>query len=251
MPAPADGALVDAEVEALRPGDRAEVVIACWVSTADLGALLGGELRVVGDVAVRADHQVARAVRVQVEHREGDLASSYDEARPHRAATAPGRTGSRRTPGARLVLALDVGHPVRGPEPLEAGRVTHPSCRPPGVRPGPSYLDPLLDCLPDPGDGLFDGDAVVLPAVAVAERDSALLEVAVAGDHHEGDLLQLGVADLLLHPVVWTRRPRPGSPAASGVARAHEGSPRAARRSGSRRPARAPAKAGRRRRSAR
>ncbi|AIY17733.2 Serine phosphatase RsbU, regulator of sigma subunit [Pimelobacter simplex] len=51
-------------------------------------------------------------------------------------------------------------------------------------------------------DRLGDRDAVVLAPVAVAEADRALLDVLTAGDEHEGDLLQLRVADLLLEPVV-------------------------------------------------
>src|SRR3954452_20297955 len=68
--------------------------------------------------------------------------------------------------------------------------------------PAASYLDPAIDRVDHPGDRILDRDAVVLITVAVAERDRAVLDVTVAGDHHERDLLQLRVADLLLHPVV-------------------------------------------------
>ena len=46
------------------------------------------------------------------------------------------------------------------------------------------------------------GHAVLLLAVAVAERHRARGHVLVAGQQHERHLLLLRVADLLLHPVV-------------------------------------------------
>ena len=51
-------------------------------------------------------------------------------------------------------------------------------------------------------DRLGDRDAVLLGAVAVAERDRAGRDVVGAGDQHERHLLLLGVADLLLHAIV-------------------------------------------------
>ena len=59
---------------------------------------------------------------------------------------------------------------------------------------------------------LVERHAVALRAVAVAERDRAVGDVLVAGDRHERDLLLLRGADLLLHPVVARRPPRPGCP---------------------------------------
>src|SRR5438093_467825 len=63
-------------------------------------------------------------------------------------------------------------------------------------------LHPAPYGVEDPGDGVVDGHTVLLLAAAVAEGHRPLLQVAVAGDHHERDLLELRVADLLLHPVI-------------------------------------------------
>src|SRR3546814_127236 len=65
-----------------------------------------------------------------------------------------------------------------------------------------SDLGTRRDGLDHAADRLVDRHAVVLSAVAVAERHRAGLDVAVTRDHHERNLLELGIADLLLHPIV-------------------------------------------------
>src|SRR3954452_13085144 len=83
--------------------------------------------------------------------------------------------------------------------------------------PAASYLDPAIDRVDHPGDRILDRDAIVLVTVAVAERDRAFLDVAVAGNHHEGHLLQLRIADLLLHPVVGLVDLNPDTPLAQAA----------------------------------
>src|SRR5690606_6460997 len=80
------------------------------------------------------------------------------------------------------------------------------TARAPGTLPGGAWrrgsdLRALLDDLHDLRDGLVDGDAVLLGAVAVAEGDGPVGHVLIACDDHERHLLLLGVADLLLHAV--------------------------------------------------
>src|SRR5690606_7649554 len=65
------------------------------------------------DVPVRQHHQVPRVVRVQVEHRVHRRAAGHDE---------PFLVGQLRDAAERAALrtgVLDVGQPVRGPEPAE------------------------------------------------------------------------------------------------------------------------------------
>ena len=124
MPAPATAPWFMPEVEAVRaahapdhphrrPGERGH-----------LDRLGLGQVGVVGDVPVRADQQVPGVVRIQVEHREDQLAARHHQALAPRAAPAPRRTGSRPALVALgPVLAGDVGHPVRRPEPLQAVRL--------------------------------------------------------------------------------------------------------------------------------
>src|SRR5690606_40674878 len=87
----------------------------------ELRGLLRVEVRIVRDVAVRADQQVARIVRIEVEHREDPFAAGDDEL-----VLAVPRVEAERA-AAGLVVALsgpvlagDVGHPVRCPEPLQS-----------------------------------------------------------------------------------------------------------------------------------
>ena len=93
MPAPAICALVHPDVEAAGARDRADGASPAG-QVGDLGGLLVGGLGVVGEVAVGADHQVARRVGVEVEHREGELAAVHDEARRRRRGSGSGRTGT-------------------------------------------------------------------------------------------------------------------------------------------------------------
>ena len=81
---------------------------------------LGRRVGVVGDVSIRADHEVSGRVRIQVEHRVGQLAPAYDEsggvvAEPR----DPAEGALPRRVVRRLVLASQVGDPVRRPQPLE------------------------------------------------------------------------------------------------------------------------------------
>src|SRR5450830_743633 len=65
-----------------------------------------------------------------------------------------------------------------------------------------SHLDPIANRGDDARDRLVDGHAVVLPTVAVPERDGTCLDVLPAGDQDEGDLLGARGTDLLAEPVV-------------------------------------------------
>src|SRR6478609_11679290 len=65
-----------------------------------------------------------------------------------------------------------------------------------------SDLDAVADGGDDPLDRLRDRHAVVLAAVAVAERHGTGLDVLAAGDERERDLLGARIADLLAEAVV-------------------------------------------------
>ena len=125
MPAPGDRALVHADVEAVRPGGGAQRGHRLLGELGQLGGLRPVQVRVVGDMPVGDDHQVAAVVRVQVEHRVDVLAARDDQpvlvglGRDRAEGTAV--VGTR---AGRLVLALDVGHPVGRPQALE--RVLRP-----------------------------------------------------------------------------------------------------------------------------
>ena len=121
----ADVAEVHAHVEPLGPAGPAQDAKRCGAGSArDLGRLGGVEIGVVGDVPVRDHEHVTRVVRGQVEHHVRRRPLGRQSARPRRTVKGlPGRTDSPR-PSPRLALSLDVGHPVRGPQPVEP--VRHP-----------------------------------------------------------------------------------------------------------------------------
>ncbi len=120
-----DRALVHADVEAVRAGGGAQGRHGLLGEFAEFGGLPRREVGVVGDVPVGHGHQVTAVVRVEVEHRVDLLAAPDDEPvlvglgrdRAEGAAVAGARAG-------RLVLALDVGHPMGRPQTLE--RVLRP-----------------------------------------------------------------------------------------------------------------------------
>src|SRR5690606_22306870 len=119
-----DVALVHADVETVRAADSPDDPHRGLREPRELIGLLGGEVRVVRDVAVRTDHQVTRVVRVAVEHREDGLPSRHHQTvlgwpvrRTAERATSLGVV-SRRRP----VVALHVGQPVRRPQPFQSVR---------------------------------------------------------------------------------------------------------------------------------
>src|SRR6478735_1577029 len=67
--------------------------------------------------------------------------------------------------------------------------------------PSVGLAGPVADGVDDPLDGLGDGHAVVLAAVAETEGHRARLGVVPAGDQHERDLVLAGCADLLRETV--------------------------------------------------
>ena len=73
---------------------------------ANLVGLGDGQVRVVGDVAVRHHHQVTGVVRVEVEHGVRDLAPRDDQPLRRPAASGSGRTGSRLPRRRRLACLL-------------------------------------------------------------------------------------------------------------------------------------------------
>ena len=102
----------------------------------ELLRLLVGQVDVEGDVAVGAHEHVARVVGEEVHHDVAVLAAVDDEA----LRVGLARRRAERAAGARLLgglVAEDVGHPVRGPEPLEAvvdvGEVVRRLRRTPGL----------------------------------------------------------------------------------------------------------------------
>ena len=90
-----------------------------------LGRLGRRQVLQLGDVPVGQHHQVAGVVRVQVQHRVHRRRRAPRPARPRRAAPGSGRTGS---PSSDAGL-LDVGQPVRRPQPAEAVRRADPVAR--------------------------------------------------------------------------------------------------------------------------
>ncbi len=92
MPAPAIEPEVDADVEALRAARQPQRADGALGEDPELHRLLGSEVGVVGRVAERHDHEVARVVRVQVQHRVDVLAARDDQRPRRRCAAGSGRT---------------------------------------------------------------------------------------------------------------------------------------------------------------
>jgi hypothetical protein len=117
-PRAGDPALVHPDVEAHRsrgPGECGEGGLG---HRRELGGLLVGEVDVEGDVPIGADEQVARVVGEEVHDDEAQLTASDDQ--PFDVAAQRGC--AERAPVAGLLGgpdALDVGHPMRRPQPLE------------------------------------------------------------------------------------------------------------------------------------
>src|SRR5690606_7953426 len=119
---PGDHALVHPDVEAVRVGHRPHDRHGVLGELGEFGRLGGGELGVVGHVAIRHDHEVARVVRIQVQDRV-DAAPACDD---QRLVVGHSDEPAERAPVLAimlgLVLAFDVRHPVRGPESLKLVR---------------------------------------------------------------------------------------------------------------------------------
>src|SRR5215468_3893932 len=100
------GALVHADVEAVRARRSAQGPHRVLSERAELADLVRAQVRVVGDVPVRHGHQVPGVVRIQVQHRVDELAAGDDQPVVVRRLAATG-------------AALDVSEAVRSPEPAE------------------------------------------------------------------------------------------------------------------------------------
>src|SRR5262249_28684054 len=92
-----------------------------------------------GHVPVRAHHDVAGVVRVQVHHRVHEFPPRDDQALGVVELRDPAERALFGTIGSRPVLALDVGHAMRAPQPLQpVGHARpialHPHARPPPPR---------------------------------------------------------------------------------------------------------------------
>src|SRR5690606_36666245 len=83
------------------------------------------QIGVVGHVPVRQHHQMARVVGVEVEDGENQLSPRHDQGLAVRLARLqqPAERATVAIAPVGLVLPLDVGHPVRSPQPLQ--RVRH------------------------------------------------------------------------------------------------------------------------------
>ena len=117
----AGDALVHAEVEAGGVGDLAQHPHGRLGQFGELRRFLDREVRVVRDVPVRADQQVARVVRKEVQHHVARPSPVDDQG----VLVAPLGRGAERAVVRVLELvlaALDVRHPVRGPQALESVR---------------------------------------------------------------------------------------------------------------------------------
>ncbi|MCO5556197.1 hypothetical protein L7F22_009742 [Adiantum nelumboides] len=130
-----DVAQVQADVERVRRRDLLHGHDGLPGERHQLGGLGVGEVLQLRDVPVGQHHQVPRVVRVQVQQREHLVAAGDDEVvrvRVRRVAQGvpPGDPAER---AAGVGGVLDVGEPVRGPQPGEAVG-----------RPGPLLRDPLL-----------------------------------------------------------------------------------------------------------
>ena len=105
--------------------------------------------------------------------------------------------------GGRFVLTLDVDHPVRSPQPFKSVGSAGMSSR--ILSHSTAHLSDLTarrDVAGDLVDGRINGHAILLPTVAVAERDGVSSSVLPAGDQDVWHLGSFGIADFLLHPVV-------------------------------------------------
>src|SRR5271166_4853613 len=124
-------AQVHADVEALRVRGRAQGPDRALGVFGQFGGLARVQFRVVGHVPVRADQEVAAVVGVQVQHREHGPAARDDQAfLVTERRSAAERAGLALAGPGRFVLALEVGHPVRHPQPRERVRDAGAGLRP-------------------------------------------------------------------------------------------------------------------------
>ena len=78
-PGSRQGPLVHPEVEPLGGGDLTQDAHRSLGESPELGHFGRGEVGIVGDVPVRADHDVTGVVRVEVQHTEDLLPSGEDK----------------------------------------------------------------------------------------------------------------------------------------------------------------------------
>ena len=124
IPAPAAGPWFNPMLKPCGPGHLAQDAHRRLGQYTHLEGFGRAQLGVVADVAVGHHHRVAAVVRIQVEHHVGRLTPRHDQTPP--VGLVRGTAERTLVPGVgvgRLVLALDVGHPVRRPEPAELVRV--------------------------------------------------------------------------------------------------------------------------------
>jgi hypothetical protein len=76
----------------------------------------------VGDMPVGTDQQVAGRVGIEVEHRKSQVAAVHDQSGSVLAGLHSAERAFLCVRARRLVLALDVDHPMRGPQSLESVR---------------------------------------------------------------------------------------------------------------------------------
>ena len=182
MPAPATEPRFMPMLKPCGAGGLAQRADGALGELGEFGGLGGGQVGVVGHVPVRDDEQVPGVVRVQVEHRVDQRAAGHDQAvlvaQRGRAAERAALVLAR---ARRLALALDVGHPVRRPQPPESvGDAREDSRRRSRGTGTGLHLDAVAHGGGDLRDGLGDRDAVLLRPVAVAERHRARGHVVVA-----------------------------------------------------------------------
>src|SRR4029453_11229119 len=144
---------VDAYVETSRSSGCAERCDRLLAEGGDLGGLRLGQLDVVGHVTVRNEHQVTGRVRVEVQHDVRSRTTPDDEP----VLVVFGGDAAKRAPlprfgACRLVLTLDVRHPMRTPEALERiGRTCHTCtlrCTASTIRAMASSTPTRLSCSP-------------------------------------------------------------------------------------------------------
>src|SRR4029453_17553112 len=208
--------LVHAQVEAAGVGNLPQHSHGCLGELGEFRRFFHRDVRVVRNMTVGADQQVARVVREKVEHHIAGPATIDDEGLL--IATGGSHTERAVVLVLELVLsAFDVGHAVGSPQALKSVRNTcqaevigyfgvarKVSCRAcvllHRLSSVPSAFA-VLDGVHDSADRLCHGHAVILAAITEAERDSTCLGVLTARDQDERDLVLAGRADLLRETV--------------------------------------------------
>src|SRR5690625_1691102 len=207
---PARYTLIKPNIESGRSGSGADYPHRFLGEGANFVHLIGGEIRVIGNVAVWGDQHVPRVIGKQIEddvgvlspgdhHGLGVLVFGRDTKRALRLRL--GRIPRISLGGFRV--PCDINHAVGSPQTLKSVWNSHQRINIGAVvTHGSLYLRPSFNCGDDALDGLGDRHPVVLAAIAETERDRAGVLVFATGNQHEGNFFLRCGADLLGESIV-------------------------------------------------